>query len=526
MIRNLICLIFAISIASTAFPQDPFIRFSKRYLDYNTQNRGEHLFEIGQIPQGYLGLSAKRTSPGAFDEQTVTLLDTLGEHLRVFVVDSILSQDYIYLTEDSSLLLYGASLVWDSVWQIRPSVLKTDLFGNVEWYNRFSLFRQDLFSRGIQLSNQDFILIGDASGTYQQNDGRISLLCTDRNGQTKWQKFVGKNFRNYNPDGIQQWTDTSFLIVALGQYGVLDTMRTGWCHDATNLSYGYYLAEIDFDGNVIKDKCLYQHWHEWDASQVFAKLSGQRFVMSFVEPGPPNTKCFVYHAIAFDQDFNRVWTTPIPRDVIFGYGCKSDIRDNVIIGFDSAWSPSLTYPDGTQAIENGYQLMYLNGNTGVPIWHKAFMGYGVNIGWQPAIVNEFEPTLDGGFLIAAVYNDFVGSPINEKWFLKIDSLGCLIPGCSSYWLAPIPTETVEVTDAVRFEINPNPVADDIRYVLDSKITSGHFVISEINGASQIVYPIRGNEGIIGLQSLVAGTYLIAVYDLEHRLQVVKKVVKI
>ena len=76
---------------------------------------------------------------------------------------------------------------------------------------------------------------------------------------------------------------------------------------------------------------------------------------------------------------------------------------------------------------------------------------------HPVLANVL-PTADGGFIAAgAAYNPYnAGYPpgySQDTWVVKVDSLGCIIPGCDAVGVQEVLTN---FTDALR--VWPNPVA--------------------------------------------------------------------
>jgi Secretion system C-terminal sorting domain len=74
---------------------------------------------------------------------------------------------------------------------------------------------------------------------------------------------------------------------------------------------------------------------------------------------------------------------------------------------------------------------------------------------------DMKATHDGGYIIAGQTS---GNSQNTGWLMKLDSFGCLIPGCNAN---DGPNATAEAQDEMKLAIYPNPTADFLNFELRS-----------------------------------------------------------
>jgi hypothetical protein len=505
--------------------------FSRWYAGMNMQGAGESTYVCGDIPQGYVGIAVTKAESGTYTAQTVTIVDkTTGDVLKYFTVDSVDARGMLYIPEDSTLILYGSCRINGAV---TPRALRVDLNGNVIWSHTYPYPRSIVFGRAVITHKKELLLIGDASGTNAQMDGKIAITKIDLQGNKLWTRTIGKKFANYIPDGFDYWTDTTYRVIALAQFARLATpIPFPQCHYGEYITDGDYTAIIDDEANVLEDTCLYMNDEFTNLStKHFAKLPGKRFVMQREEAYSQQQCNLSNKIVCFDSAYNRLWAYPVLWGATTGssynggFGCFKDKRNNVLAHMESVAAPVVFYPNGQQAEKGPDNLYYLKGETGELIWHKKFMAYGVEGPVWPSI-SQARPTEDGGFFMTGLYDDDTGP--HQRWYIKLDSNGCLIPGCGldTYWIAPIPTSVNETEIPQASYFSPNPVQSIMRFQLPDGNESGYFIISNVSGQFQAIKHFQQGVGELDLSGLPQGTYLIAVYSDDKQLVGWQKVLKV
>jgi hypothetical protein len=149
-------------------------------------------------------------------------------------------------------------------------------------------------------------------------------------------------------------------------------------------------------------------------------------------------------------------------------------------------------------------------NHGDSLWARYYTFLdGVDRSPEPV---DFKATPDGGYIVCGQTengNDDWG------WLMKLDSFGCLIPGCNAN---DGPNATGEERAALKLAIYPNPASDFLNFELRTarQLTGASFriidvegrVIKELKGGSQhetFIVPVRDwADGVYWLQYMEEG----------------------
>ena len=94
------------------------------------------------------------------------------------------------------------------------------------------------------------------------------------------------------------------------------------------------------------------------------------------------------------------------------------------------------------------------------IWSRFYSHYaGLPLG-NPQIFRDVEPTSDGGFILTGeTWGITPPNPV-RLWLVKLDSLGCLVPGCNTVGVSEFVTDLVSA-----LSIAPNPSSTNLTYTL-------------------------------------------------------------
>jgi hypothetical protein len=515
IMRIILCIYFCASFSTNLFAQ-----FQKtweyKYLDFQGATiAGESLLDVGEIPQGYLGIGL--TTPIAGKQTTtINLLNHNGENIRYFPVERIGAKEMFYNAEDSCVIYHGWEYIGAKPY---PCIAKIDLYGNVKWIERHEYPDCRTFFKGAMLPNKQFMLLDQAKKT-------ISVVRLDSLGRMIEVIRIGKYFDSYLDCDIQLWSDSTVMVVANGQNAIVDSLLPlndcgSW---GQPYSDGTYFAELDFSGKIVRELKRYNYEdHDWVGDLRYAKLPGKRIARLINEYRSPNPPCeSVAKVVCYDTLAQKVWEQEISKLFSGAMGCWTDANSDVLAFISRGVSPTYTYPNGTTINDGIDQFLKLDGETGKIIWHKAFMGPGVDQK-DRAFFNDLTPTSDGGLLLGLSY---VATPTSgaEKWFVKLDSAGCLIPGCDSFWLVPTSSASTVVEEQVSFELFPNPAISSVQFKLDSEVNSGVIVFSHIGGSTVRYLPFTGISGEVQINTLESGVYFVSVYDEHKILRALRKLV--
>ncbi|MBP7513964.1 MAG: T9SS type A sorting domain-containing protein [Flavobacteriales bacterium] len=227
-------------------------------------------------------------------------------------------------------------------------------------------------------------------------------------------------------------------------------------------------------------------------------------------------------AVKYDTSGTQVWR----RDML-----QSDDADRASIfqaGFETldsslvlcGWlSRADTYTKGT--------VVKLD-KDGEVLWSRLYSHFqtGGVLPWQ--MFWDVKPTSDGGLVLTGEANsdDY---PYGQLWLLKLDSMGCLVPGCGSVGVQ-------EYTDLFQGKllVSPNPASDRVSVALD--LTEGVDVSGQVravllDGTGRLVWQQTVQQDLnklsvlLDVSALPAGTYYLHVRDAKRWLAGSKVIVE-
>ncbi|MEL7250035.1 MAG: T9SS type A sorting domain-containing protein [Bacteroidota bacterium] len=167
----------------------------------------------------------------------------------------------------------------------------------------------------------------------------------------------------------------------------------------------------------------------------------------------------------------------------------------------------------------GGRLGYLAkvSTTGDSLWARRLLYYELpdSIEYEHHI-HDLQATPDGGYFMSGYTLDRVGAqapPRQRAWFIKVDSEGCLIPGCG---LVDTQAPTEQGPAVLLY---PNPAAEHLNvYLGDSGGQQWHFLLFDAAGRQMGSYaaPTPHTTYMLPVRDYPAGTYYIQVVNEQGR----------
>lgn len=117
--------------------------------------------------------------------------------------------------------------------------------------------------------------------------------------------------------------------------------------------------------------------------------------------------------------------------------------------------------------------------SGKPIWYRDYFVFPDSETDEGMLLNSFLQTPDGGFVLAGENRDFSRTDVQRSILVKVDSFGCLIPGCQK-------ADNINEAWQKKCELYPNP-------------TTSNFVVTLPHTNGTWIYKISDNRGKV-LQS--------------------------
>ncbi len=338
-------------------------------------------------------------------------------------------------------------------------VSKLDKNGDVAWFRQFDFYPHIHHSLEIR-ANKTFV-----SGTTNEGDQQFVLYCLDMDGNTIWHREYG-NLGQDELGAVFAFTRDAHIVLC----GVRKPNTAGMPWQMV------YLIKTNMEGEVV-DEHTYGFQNDQSLGRSVIQTTDQQTVFSY---GACPISCFLEFksgVAGVDTSGNLLWSVESP------FFFEPD-RPNVVQTDSSTlvvnWHietilpnhdlepPTLFYLNLSGQIQDS--LVFENQSLKEiddiePIWGKGLVGSGSNYidylsvpnpdpgGWVFRVgenkewlwdrtytdtsyqgiayrLQSIAPTTDGGYIaVGTIVNNMTGVFESHNWVLKLDSLGCLQPGC-------------------------------------------------------------------------------------------------
>ncbi len=256
-----------------------------------------------------------------------------------------------------------------------------------------------------------------------------------------------------------------------------DLIQVGWrnhdksfftLHDLKTRLHQAILMRVDSLGNL--EKRRFYPSRSRDASIILADVI-QVNDSSFIACGkyedinhidslgvffPDSTS---YYAIGFDEELEILWETKVDT---FAYAFWHRIAPGhhghyILTG--ERWNTRSSQDSLPPGIFHNMASLTSMNSKGKILWHRFYTGSHLNY----HDTNKFEgtplATSDGGYIATGYAHTTTGRPYNQNsWVLKVDSLGCVVPGCDEDIITDVEELDHEPSEITAF---PNPTTDQL-----------------------------------------------------------------
>lgn len=369
------------------------------------------------------------------------------------------------------------------------SMWKIDEFGDTISTQMYDIQNgNDLSIKIIKTIDNGFAVFGQTCNQIQS--GRkcnYFLMKLDSNGNKQWHQIYKQSSTSFeNPNSIIQLEDGTFYM--FGQSTLNSIMK-------------WFLVKTDSMGNLLWEKTYNEFPRQAGMDILFADENKILLVGGYntEQNGSGDSRAC---AMLIDTSGNKIWNKSFESKKIYDtdFTCVIKSNDKFIIAGTNSNYDSLGREQGWLFSIN------LNGDS---LYQRL---YNASTIW-PEIVYGIKPTNDG-FLISGFGITNIDS-INSQdaWLLKVDSFGCLTPGCQLVGIDNIPFSREEI------KIYPNPAKDKIQFRHSGEIIS--YRIADYSGKLLLA----GNylESGINIELLPSGAYVVQIL-LENKSQAFGKLV--
>jgi hypothetical protein len=105
-------------------------------------------------------------------------------------------------------------------------------------------------------------------------------------------------------------------------------------------------------------------------------------------------------------------------------------------------------------------MLYKFDEQGNTIWSRFYSHYSGLPPGYPQQFKDVKQTSDGGFILTGVTEGIAPPNPQRLWLLKLDSVGCLVPGCNT-----VGVEEFETQLQSALQLSPNPASERVQVSL-------------------------------------------------------------
>ncbi len=339
-------------------------------------------------------------------------------------------------------------------------IYKFDSGGDTIWTKKFIGNGFTIMHKGVLTLNNDFLIIGETRDTVY-TDKKFYIVKVDTTGQIIWEKKFSYYYLNYG-FSIDSYVNGDFII-------------GGLTDPTTNLTEGDgYLAKLDSSGSLIWQKkigtpdddngCIARI--TIDQQNIYLQHSIDTIVSIGDAPMPD-------YVGKLDNNGNFIWRTffngPFKQDI---WGIREmENKSIVVVGIKDV-----------DEVSQGRGFICKLDSNGVKLWERTYYTRTDRENY----FTDVAKVSDGGYIVTG---SAWSATDQDVWLVRLDSMGCLEPGCD---IVDVPTITVNNTTLFNFYPNPmhNTATVELQIPDNFQILSGATItlqITDISGKIVDIY---------------------------------------
>ncbi len=424
----------------------------------------------------------------------------------------------IYEIEDGYIMLIEHDCIaFTSLSNTCISVIKINETGEAIWMLELNL---DISWIGHYLETPDAYYI---SGTNVNTSNEMALAKVSKAGELIWQKEL--DYVTLSSGGL------SIFKNEFDQIRLVGARRRPWISPTGG--WEPYMLTLTEEGELIDLFYFNSDYNNTFPYRAFRDTKGQCIISyiycidcGFYRPGG---------VLALDKNGNILWRNESPpkfvplssfveqwSEDVYSYNWYHSTNppdpnwvldppaiyfiDQDGILFDSLIFHNQTEKDifftefkvGMGLVGTGWQFFNLNNPK--PIFHSSWLFYinqDRNVAWERAYVDttyggtftgmvQIRHTRDGGFIaVGALSNTMTGVFETHVWLLKLDSMGCLTPGCDEVNIITN-IEPVAFPSGLHLHLYPNPTTTEVNLSLPPEAPDHDLVASLLSSSGQVL----------------------------------------
>ena len=326
------------------------------------------------------------------------------------------------------------------------------------------------------------------------------LLKTDSSGALQWEHNYGGPLRDYLWAVDTASNDDVFVCGSLR---------------VTEGDIDWWLMRTDPAGDTIWSRT-------WGSSNVHdlipsitTKSNGNPlFASAWTDGQDASWNSAVYMAELHQDDGHIIWART--------YG---PVLDFTILRVAKEKAPSqghiaagMAFPDNSNFFQG---LLLRTADNGDSLWLRRYFYYDSLMTDGMGEFNDVVPTLDGGFVacgftVGAYTGPYPPSYSQDIWVVKVDSLGCIVPGCN----IPMGITSQATNMGYALVLYPNPVRDQLHVAIKLPVNfkaEGPLVLTVVSMAGELVRQVTvptsaPSDVMLDVMGLAAGAYTLHLSD--------------
>jgi hypothetical protein len=333
--------------------------------------------------------------------------------------------------------------------------------------------------------NTDYFLINQFGAPNAVTN--MSLIRTDSEGSLKWQKNFGTNNRD-RPESIS-WTPDSNILVGASY----SNQNLGLEPSTTPSILRYQTALYLFDTLGV------QQWSWFSpvsmgfrdaANDVLPLPDGSIIVASAkgkANCGTTGTHCtvgsYVRNIFKLSPMRQVEWDSVLgDHNKIFGSASKLLLLNGDTTFLVFSWEANLFAQTPQILKDKSYGVIEKYHINGHRYWARRYV-------YEPADslngheVYDAKISADGGIIVVGESHSLADYP-QQGWILKLDSMGCLVPGCH---LNDPTNSSNELGTTVDVLVYPNPTSDLLNFTISSGVAQAQCQVSVFDLLGRIIY---------------------------------------
>ncbi|MDX2003628.1 MAG: T9SS type A sorting domain-containing protein [Chitinophagales bacterium] len=380
---------------------------------------------------------------------------------------------------DSNYILGAAVEFYDSAVVSRGLFLKLDSHFDTIWTYVYGNHNEDYFNDSYLSTDNNYLAVGLKGNA----SGSMVLVKLSPTGQVIWERAYGGNDIDVGVM-VGEQEDGRIIIAGL-------TASFG------NGSIDGYLVKTDSSGSLLWQKTIGKLG---DDSEVRVRTTndGGYLIWGSMDTITANGSSYL---MKLDSDGEVVWKLFFNKDYRTQYGvlqAREVGKYIYIVGFY----------DTIQSGEIGWMAKF--DSMGALIWQH----FHRHVDSQISDFNyfyDFAPTRDGGFILTGSTEgvNTNGSGQQGVWLLKVDSLGCLTPGCDTLPCQLPPCDTVGIGETAfpKIWVYPNPATNHLTIELSTYTQPTTFALYDLLGRKALETVLESHRTELDITSLPDGLYL-------------------